>query len=255
MLRLLGHTEKAMPYRHPTIVIPLTVFGRNVSRTGVVFWGLGCPHGCEFCSTSHFFRRKHIRLLPTGADIYAVVQRYIKLSPEMTIIILDEDFLLNRKRAFEFRDCVVRDGKALSIFCFASVKAVSMYTVTEILEMGIDGIWIGYEGTRSGFEKQSGRPVEEIFTEFREHGITILASMIVGFDYQTPEIIEEELSGLLALKPCFNQFLIYGPVPGTPFLSRGSHNVPIVLDVGYDPWRLSRNVSCLYALVKHPSLI
>lgn len=254
MRRVLGQPEKAMPYSHPTIVNPLTVFGRNVSRTGVVFGGLGCPHGCDFCCTSHFFRRKHIRLLPTGADIYAVVQRYMKLSPEMTIIILDEDFLLNRKRAFEFRDCVVRDGKALSIFCFASVKAVSMYTVTEILEMGIDGIWIGYEGTRSGFEKQSGRPVEEIFTEFREHGITILASMIVGFDYQTPEIIEEELSGLLALKPCFNQFLIYGPVPGTPFFDRVAEQGLLVHDVRDDPVGLSRKASGFDALVKHPSM-
>jgi haloalkane dehalogenase len=99
----------------------------------------------------------------------------------------------------EFRDCVVEAGKAISVFCFASVRALSRYTVTEIMEMGIDGMWIGYEGTRSGYEKQSGRPVSEVFTEFREHGITILASMILGFPYQTPEIIQEELDGLLAL--------------------------------------------------------
>jgi hypothetical protein len=129
-----------------------------------------------------------------------------------------------------------------------------MYTVTEILQMGIDGMWIGYEGTRSGFAKQSGRPVEEIFTEFREHGITILASMIVGFDYQTPEIIEEELSGLLALKPCFNQFLIYGPVPGTPFFDRTVEQGLLIHDVRDDPAGLSRKASGFDALVKHPSM-
>lgn len=143
MRRLLGEPELAMPYSHPMIVNPLTVFGRNVSHTGVVFAGLGCPNGCDFCCTSHFFRRKHIRLLPTGADIYDVILRYMTLDPEMSIIILDEDFLLNRKRGLEFRDCVLKSGKALSIFCFASVRALSMYTVTEILEMGIDGVWIG----------------------------------------------------------------------------------------------------------------
>ena len=86
--------------------------------------------------------------------------------------------------------------------------------------MGIDGFWIGYEGTRSGYAKQQGRPVDEILTEFREHGITVLASMIVGFDYQTPEIVAEELDGLMKLKPALAQFLIYGPVPGTPFYER-----------------------------------
>jgi len=74
--------------------------------------------------------------------------------------------------------------------------------------MGIDGMWIGYEGTRSGYEKQSGRPVAEVFTEFRDHGITILASMIVGFPYQNRGIIQEELNGLLSLKPAFSQFLV-----------------------------------------------
>ena len=126
----------------------------------------------------------------------------------------------NKKRAMEFRDCVIQGGKKISIFAFSSIKAISQYTVEEILEMGIDGFWIGYEGTRSNYAKQQGRPVEEILTEFREHGITILASMIVGLPYQTPQIIEEELAGLLALKPALTQFLIYGPTPGTPFFDR-----------------------------------
>ena len=86
--------------------------------------------------------------------------------------------------------------------------------------MGIDGFWIGYEGTRSGYAKQQGRAVADIMTEFREHGITILTSMIVGFDYQTPEVVAQELDGLMKLKPALNQFLIYGPVPGTPFNQR-----------------------------------
>ena len=184
--RLLGEPTLRMPYRHPLIINPLRVFGKEASRTGVVFGGLGCPNGCDFCCTSHFFKRKHIRLLPTGADIYRVVERYLEVDPKLAILILDEDFLLNRRRAMEFREEVLRGGKPLSIFVFASVRAVSQYTVTEILEMGIDGMWIGYEGTRSGYAKQSGRPVEDIFREYREHGISILASMIVGSPTRRP---------------------------------------------------------------------
>src|SRR3989338_11347632 len=86
--------------------------------------------------------------------------------------------------------------------------------------MGIDGFWIGYEGAQSGYAKQQGRPAAEILKEFRENGIIVLASMVVGFDYQNEEIIREELDGLLSLKPTLGQFLIYGPVPGTPFYER-----------------------------------
>ena len=215
--RLLGEPEIPMPYKHPLIMSWLKVFGWKVSGTGKIFAGLGCPNGCDFCCTSHFFSRKHIKLLPTGRDIYNVVERYFDLDPGLVFLILDEDFLLNKKRAMEFRECVLRGGKKPSIFAFSSIKALSQYKVEEILEMGIDGFWIGYEGTRSNYAKQQGRPVDEIFTEFREHGITVLASMIVGFDYQTPEIVAQELDGLMKLRPSLGQYLIYGPVPGTPF--------------------------------------
>jgi haloalkane dehalogenase len=220
MRKLLGERSITMPYRHPLIVSRMRVFGMEASRTGMVFAGLGCPNGCDFCCTSHFFKRRHIRLLPTGRDIHAVIERYHEMDPEMPIVVLDEDFLLNKKRAMEFRECVVQAGKPLSLFVFASIKAISQYSVEQILEMGIDGMWIGYEGTRSGYAKQEGKPVAQLFGELRQHGVGLLTSMIVGFPYQTPKIIAEELDGLLALKPDLAQFLIYGPTPGTPFHER-----------------------------------
>jgi radical SAM superfamily enzyme YgiQ (UPF0313 family) len=254
MRRLLGEAEIPMPYRHPLIVSRLRVFGKEVSRTGMVFAGLGCPNGCDFCCTSHFFKRKHIRLLPSGKDIYHVIKRYHEIEPGMPIVILDEDFLLHKKRALEFRDCVQKGGTPLSMFAFASVRAVSQFTMSQILEMGIDGLWIGYEGTRSGFPKQSGKPVNELFAECREHGIGVLASMIVGFPYQTPDIIEEEMSGLLALKPSFSQFLIYGPTPGTPFFDRVMREELLHQELVDDRELYYRKCDGFSAMVKHPSM-
>lgn len=254
MRRLLGEPEVPMPYKHPLIVSGLRVFGQKVSSTGMIFAGLGCPNGCDFCCTSHFFSRKHIKLLPTGKDIYAVVERYLDMNPDMVFSVLDEDFLLNKKRALEFRDCVVKSGKTLSIFVFSSIKAISQFTVEEILEMGIDGFWIGYEGTRSGYAKQSGRPVEEILAEFREHGITILASMIVGFDYQNQEVVAQELDGLLKLKPALSQFLIYGPVPGTPFYERVIKENLLQDVFTKDTDLYYRSADGFTTMIKHPTL-
>lgn len=252
MQRLLE--ERPMPRRHPLIVSHLRIFSREISRTGMIFGGLGCPNGCDFCCTSHFFKRKHIRLLDTGRDIYDVITRYHEIEPSMSTVILDEDFLLNRKRALELRDCVIEGGRALSIFAFASVKALSQYTVTEILEMGIDGLWIGYEGTRSGYAKQSGRPVSELFRELRDHGVSILTSMIVGLPYQTPEIIEGELDGLLALEPALCQFLIYGPTPGTPFYEQVMSEGRLHQDLADDRERYYKNCTGFKAMVTHPTM-
>ena len=252
--RLLGEPEIPMPYKHPLVISWLKVFSLPVSGTGKIFAGLGCPNGCDFCCTSHFFKRKHIKLLPDGRDIFAVVERYHAQHPNLVFLIIDEDFLLNKKRAMQFRDCVLKSGKSPSIFVFSSVKAISQYTVEEILEMGIDGFWIGYEGTRSNYAKQQGRPVDEILTEFREHGISILTSMILGFDYQTPEVVAEELDGLLKLKPSLGQYLIYGPVPGTPFNERvRKENLLHEVYVKH-PELLYRRADGFTTTMKHPTL-
>ncbi len=252
--RLLGEPEISMPYKHPLLVSWLKVFGWQVSGTGKILAGLGCPNGCDFCCTSHFFSRKHIRLLPEGKDIYAVAERYLDLDPELVLLIIDKDFLLNKKRAMEFRDCVMKGGRTLSIFAFSSVKAISQYTVEEILEMGIDGFWIGYEGTRSGYAKQQGRPIADIITEFRQHGISVLTSMILGFDYQTPEVVAQEFDQLMELKPDLAQFLIYGPVPGTPFHERAIKE-NLLQDVYVkDPELMYRRGDGFATMCKHPTL-
>ena len=252
--RLLGEPEIPMPYKHPLIVSWLKVFGWKVSGTGKIFAGLGCPNGCDFCCPSHFFSRKHIKLLPTGRDIYNVVERYHDMDPSLVFLIIDEDFLLNKKRAMEFRDCVIKGGKKISIFAFSSIKAISQFTVEEILEMGIDGFWIGYEGTRSNYAKQQGRPVPEILTEFREHGITVLASMIVGFDYQNQEVVAKELNGLMQLKPSLAQFLIYGPVPGTPFHERIIKDNLLQDHYTTDKDLFYRRADGFRTMIKHPTL-
>jgi len=252
--RLLGEPEIPMPYKHPLIVSWLKVFGLKVSGTGKIFAGLGCPNGCDFCCTSHFFSRRHIKLLPTGQDIYNVLERYLDMNPGLVFLILDEDFLLNKKRAMEFRECVMKGGRNVSIFAFSSIKAISQYTVEEILEMGIDGFWIGYEGTRSGYAKQQGRPVDEILTEFREHGLTVLTSMIVGFDYQTPEVVAKELDGLMKLKPSLGQYLIYGPVPSTPFFERIMKENLLQDRYTKDMDLFYRRADGFRTMIKHPTL-
>jgi len=254
MRRLLGEAEPDRPYRHPLVVSRLKLFGTETSRTGMIFAGLGCPNGCDFCCTSYFFKRRHIKLLSTGRDIYNVAMRYQELESEMGLVVLDEDFLLNRKRALEFRDCVVEGGVALSMFAFASVRALSQYKVEDLVEMGIDGLWIGYEGTESGYAKQDGRDVGELFRELRGHGISVLASMIVGFPYQTPEVIERELTGLLALEPGLSQFLIYGPTPGTPFYQRVMDEGLLDPELAADNERYYHSCTGFNAMVKHPSM-
>lgn len=222
MRELLGEPVDR-PLVQPVITQDQTLFSLPVlAKQGYVFAGLGCPNGCDFCATSHYFDRKHVRLLPEGNDILCAIQNLRTIYPDMVNFwISDEDLLLNHKRGFSFLEAMRKsDLPPLSLSIFGSVKALSQYKASELVEMGVDWIWVGYEGLRSGYDKMKGRTYKELFADLHAHGISILASMIIGFDYQTPEIIQEEFEELMALRPTFSQFLIYGPPSGTPLHAR-----------------------------------
>lgn len=253
--KTLGEAPLPQPFDHPLIINGLKIFSIPVGNNGMIFGGLGCPNGCDFCATSHFFKRKHIKLLPEGDDIFNLIQRYRKEDPNIKFTVLDEDFLLNQKRSRRFLELVRASGQPPpSMFIFASVKALSMYDLKDILEMGVTGVWIGYEGQRSGYDKQKGKDVKQLFRELREAGITILASMVIGFEYQTEHIIQQELSELLTLKPTFTQFLIYGPTPGTPFYKRVLEEDKLLPEYRHDSEGYYKKCTGFYGMVKHPVL-
>ena len=244
MRRLLGEPGDK-PIKQPIITARSNLFSLPlIAREGYIFAGLGCPNGCDFCVTSHYFNRKYIAFLPDGKSIVSAIMRIRRAYPEITKFhIADEEFLLNKTRGMQFLEEIRKSNlPPLDIFAFSSVKALSQYSPSELVEMGIDFLWIGFEGKRAGYAKMRGRSYKELFEDLRYHGISVLASMIIGFDYQTPEIIKEEFEELMSLKPTICQFLIYGPAYGTPLRERlkaGGRLTPVAADKSKnDPFNL-----------------
>lgn len=251
---ILGNPPAKKPYKHPVIGSELSVFSKKISYTGMIFAGLGCPNGCDFCSTSHYFRRKHVKLLETGREIYDVVKKHLAINPGAKFTVIDEDFLLDKKRAIEFKGCVQHGGISLSIFVFASAKALSMYETKDLLAMGIDGVWIGYEGERAAYGKKDGVSMEKIFTELHSNGILILSSMIIGFDYQSEAIINDEFDRLMSLKPDLAQFLICNPIAGTPLYENALKNSSLRPEyTGNEAfrWKMSTGFK---SVIRHPTM-
>jgi hypothetical protein len=221
MRRLLGEPAEK-PIVQTTIASRPRIMCLPLPMAGYIFGGLGCSFGCDFCATSHYFDRRHILFLPDGKSIIDSIKRLRKLYPQMVrFYFCDEDFFVNRKRAMQFLEEIRKSNlPPISMMGYGSVKSLSQFSAAELTEMGFDLLWIGFEGKRAGFKKMEGRSFAELFADLREHGISIIASMIIGFDYQTPEIIEEEFQELMGLKPSVCQFLIYGPAYGTPLYNR-----------------------------------
>lgn len=218
--RLLGEPDR--PYQTPVFVFESSLFSLPLlGKTAPIFGGVGCANGCDFCMTSHYFKKQHIRFLERGSDMLDAILAIKRADPEVeSFVIYDEDLLLNEKRGREFLEACRGTNERFAISVFASVKALSQYTPTELAEMGVSSAWIGFEGMQAGYDKQHGKSYPELFAQLKDVGIGPAASMIIGFDYQTPETIEREFSELLRLEPMVSQFLIYGPTRGSTLHTR-----------------------------------
>ncbi len=223
MRRLLGEPLDR-PVNHPYAPIPsVRLYSYQQPKlVGHVTAGLGCPNGCDFCCTSHFFKRQYVPFARTGREIFDTLVRMqdeaAARSDDLSgFILIDEDFFLQKPRALEFLRCVRESGRVFSLMGFGSVKGLSQFTADEIAEMGFETIWTAFEGTSSGYGKLKGKSLDELYASLKSRGINILSSMIIGFPYQDRAQIMKEFDYLMTLGPSLYQVLIYFAFPGTPF--------------------------------------
>jgi radical SAM superfamily enzyme YgiQ (UPF0313 family) len=183
--------------------------------------GLGCSYGCDFCSPSHFFGRKHIRFYKSGGILFEEILRLSKrFKLNMISLMGDDNFFLDLKRAEELRRCVVESGKVFNFFIFGSADKVMDFGVEKLAEMGTSIIWIGRESRFSNYSKNRGIEIKSVVDELRRYGIKTILSSILLLDKHTKENIREDIDEHLACRPAFSQFSHYAPVPQTPLWNR-----------------------------------
>jgi radical SAM superfamily enzyme YgiQ (UPF0313 family) len=107
-------------------------------------------------------------------------------------------------------------AKAWSLYVFSSANAIRKYSVRQLVELGVEWIWLGLESGRTGYQKLKGTNTLELTRGLQEHGICIHGSSIIGLEHHTPENIDEEIDRAVAHDAVCHQFMLYTPLPGTP---------------------------------------
>jgi radical SAM superfamily enzyme YgiQ (UPF0313 family)/anti-anti-sigma regulatory factor len=224
---LLGESQDR-PLKHPRVINPAgETMGIKLGKGGVIATGLGCPRGCEFCLTSHYFNCKHLPLLNTGKDIYQVMIDYTqsmslkKRTKSRDYLIIEEDFLLNKKRVEELAEYTKHEiEKPIAFSCFGAADSIMQYDFEELAAMGLDCVWIGIESPQKIYKKLQGIDLKQLISSLHEHGIMTITSMVLGYDFHTEESIQKDIDYLLSLESTFNQFMLYTPLPGTPLFKK-----------------------------------
>ena len=213
------------PIRHPRILsgINARVMGVRVSsRPGDVAATLipsvGCPIGCNFCSTSAMFGGKgcFVHFYETGDELYRVMCELERDLRVRSFFVMDENFLLHRKRALRLLELMKADAKGWSLYVFSSANVLKKYTMEQLVRLGISWVWMGLEGKDTGYAKLSGSDTLGLVSTLQSHGIRVLGSTIIGLESHTPENIGAAIDHAVAHNTDFHQFMLYTPIPGTP---------------------------------------
>ncbi|MGE5323195.1 MAG: B12-binding domain-containing radical SAM protein, partial [Actinomycetota bacterium] len=224
MRRYLGEDEHA-PTRHPAIVSGLQtrIMGvrlpqRKGGTAATIIPSVGCPMGCNFCTTSAFFggKGKFINFYETGDELFEVMCRIESELKVHSFFVMDENFLLHRKRAMRLLELMKQAGKSWEFSVFASANAIQKYTMLELAELGISWVWMGLESPTSSYSKLQGTDIRQLTRELRQHGIRVQGSTIIGLEHHTPGNILDEIESAVSYQTDFHQFMLYTPVPGTP---------------------------------------
>lgn len=217
--------DPAQPVEHPPI---MSGFGHRFmglkapkklgASAATIIPSVGCPMGCNFCTTSAFFggKGRYINFLDSGRDIYEVMEQAEKSLHLSAFFVMDENFLLHRRRAMELLDCMKEGGKSWELYVFSSANAISKYSMEELVELGVSWIWMGLESKQSGYSKLDGSDTLEMVRNLRSNGIRVLGSTIVGMEHHTPENISSEIERACEHETDFHQFMLFTPLPGTP---------------------------------------
>ena len=241
MRRYLGEDESA-PIRHPAIVSGMRtrIMGirlpeRKGATAATIIPSVGCPMGCNFCTTSAFFggKGKFVNFFETGDELFAVMARMEDELKVHSFFVMDENFLLHRERAMRLLELMKEANKSWSLSVFASANAIRKYTMQELVELGVSWLWMGLESPRAGYSKLQGSDTRELTRELREHGIRVQGSTIIGLEHHTPDNIVSEIEHAVSHDTDFHQFMLYTPVPGTPLYQQMSAEGRLLPDIDY----------------------
>ncbi len=223
--RYLGQ-DPAQPIKHPLIWsgIGRRTLGKTLpfdpsNAAAALIPSVGCPLGCNFCSTSHMFggKGKSVNFYQTGDELFDVMCQIEAEMKVKSFFVMDENFLLYHTRALRLLSLMQEHNKSWALYVFSSANALKKYTMDQLVGLGISWVWMGLEGKDSQYGKLDGTDTHELIRNLQANGIRVLGSSIVGLEEHTLENIDEAIDYAVSHDTEFHQFMLYTPAPGTPF--------------------------------------
>ncbi len=252
--------DPEQPLRHPAIKsgygtrnVGMTVPDRPGDVAATVIPSVGCPLGCNFCSTSAMFggKGKFVDFYKTGDELFAIMDQLEKEMKVQSFFMMDENFLYHKKRALRLLELMKKHDKSWAIYVFSSANVLRTYTMEELLGLGVSWVWMGLEGEDCQYNKLKGTDAYALVKELQANGVRVLGSSIIGLENHTMDNIDDVIEYAAHYDTDFHQFMLYTPIPGTPLHKELSEKGVLKDKSEFDPADIHGQLILNY---RHPGL-
>ncbi len=230
--RLLADFERGEPsrlYRNDGLIgmdsIPMArreiYTGKRYLLTNTLQTTRGCPHECEFCSVTTFYGRKY-RKRPVDS---VLSELEILRKKNSFAFFVDDNLVADRNYALS-----LFDGMKGMDFKWLSHAPIDFARDRELIraagEAGCIGMFVGFESlnreTLTAMGKNTNLEIDylEGAAIFRDNGIGILGSFVLGSDGDSPDVFGQILRFCEDARLEAAIFPILTPYPGTEVRAR-----------------------------------
>jgi len=213
------------PIRHPAVfsgfgsrILGIQTSSRPRDLAAALMPSVGCPMGCNFCSTSHLFggKGRSVEFYATGDELFKVMDSIAQKLKTHSFFIFDENFLAYKNKISRLLQLMEEYEKSWSLYIFSSANVIRSYSMDQLVRLGVKWLWMGIEGENSRYEKNRGANTQELIRELQKNGISVLGSTIIGLEEHSDENLGEVIDWAVSHQTDFHQFMLYTALPGTP---------------------------------------
>lgn len=183
----------------------------------------GCPYNCSYCSNhaikEAYPNKKDYVRSPSVERSVQIIKKNLELYPKTEkIVFADDTFTLRKGWLAEFCEIYKKEIN-LPFICNARVETMDDDTARVLKEAGCVSISYGVESGNEWLRKNvlnrkhSNKKLKEAFRITKKYGIQTFAFNMVGFPFETKEMIQDTIDLNMELQANFGKCFFFYPFP------------------------------------------
>ena len=193
---------EGFPDSYPSSILE----AKRLPGTGIMT-SRGCPFNCTFCDHRVFGSRVRFFSVEYALEMMRHLKRDYGIRD---LMILDDNFLLDRERLFEICDRMIAEKMDFSWYCMGHARSMTDDKLAKIRDAGCWFIEMGIESGNDGILKRirKGTTKDDVrgaVGRAKRAGLKVKGNFIFGFPGETMETLEETMRFALDIKIDFFQ--------------------------------------------------